>query len=291
MSETQKFQEIVDGVREDLEFVENLYWILDGKLLSNPYLDSDFHYTKTAFEIREWVFDVFLDKIYEIDFKFLKFLTDIFSEASSEAVRKKFSVQEIEKYVREIIYEKQGLCHGKTYENLNHLKSAIFNYRHALDAMFDGVRKIIYQKNWLPMKKISLEDYMLTRKRRKYITAREELETAKRATKDKNYGEVLNHIRPAIELAIKERFGFTKIKKFWNFLTDADRLNFPLPAFDMLYFYYGEGSGRLHAGKLGNDFECQTALGFADGFIDRLELVTISQEEIDRFKKDCEWVE
>ncbi len=288
MTEAQKFQEIVLGIREDLELIEKLYWITDGKI-NFSHLDSDFNYQKTASEIRDWIFDVFLDKTYDIDSKVLKFLTDISPDA--EAIHKKFSVQEIEKYAKEIIHEKQGLGRGKTYENLKYLKVAIANYRYSLNIMFDNIRKTMYEKNWTPMEKISLEDYVLTRNRRRYITAREELGTAQQMTKNGKYEEVLNHVRPALELAIKERFGFTKFKNFWKFLIDADNLNFPLPAFDMLYFYYGEGSGRIHAGKLSNPFECKTALNFADGFIDRLELVSISKEEIDNFKKNCSWVE
>lgn len=288
MSETQRFQEIVLGIREDLTFVENLYWMLNGKLVNNPYLDSDFSYLETAFGIREWIFDVFLDKIYEIDSKILKFLTDI----SLEALHKKLlSVQEIEKYVREIIQEKNGLGHGKTYRNLKHLQYAIANYRHSIDTALDAVRKVMYKTNWTNMKRISNEDYILTRKRRKYITARQCLEKAKQAVKDGKDEDVLNNLRSAIELAIKERFGFKRVKKFWKFLKCADDSDFPLPSYDLLYFFYGEGSGRLHAGRLHTPLECQMALGFVDSFIDRLELVTISQEEIDNFKKNCEWVE
>jgi hypothetical protein len=91
-------------------------------------------------------------------------------------------------------------------------------------------------------------------------------------------------------LAIKERFGFTRFKNFWEFLVCADNSDFPLPSYDMLYFYFSESSGRLHAGRLHTPLECQTALGFVDSFIDRLELLNISQEEIDNFKKKCRWV-
>jgi hypothetical protein len=289
MSETQKFQVIVRGIREDLTYVERLYSALNWNLTMNPYLNDDFHYTKTAFEIREWIFDVFLDKIYEIDAKVQKFLTDLSSDA--EEMHKKFSIQEIEKYVREIIHEKQGLGHGKTFENLNNLKLAIANYRYALDVMFDGIRKIMHEKNWTPMKKISLEDYVLMTKRRKYIDARQNLENAKQAVKNGKEEDILTNLRSAIELAVKERFGFTKFKTFGRFLEFADKNDFPLPSYDMLYFFYNEGSGRLHAGRLHTPLEYQSALEFVDSFIDNLELVTISQEEIENFKKKCDSVE
>ena len=45
MSEVQKFQHIIDRIREDLTFIENLYWKLNH-LLDNPLLRSDFSYEK-----------------------------------------------------------------------------------------------------------------------------------------------------------------------------------------------------------------------------------------------------
>lgn len=288
MSETRKFQHIIDGIREDLTFVEKLYWILHESLLSNPYLNSDFSYEKTAFEIKEWINDVLLDKIYEINSKVLKFLTDVsFTESSF----KKVSTQEMEKCIRDIVLEKKGLGHGDTYLNLEKLKRAISNYRESFNTTMGDVRKFLYKTNWTNMRKISLEDYMLLTKRRKYITAREELENVKKTVKDGKYENVLNFIRSAIELAIKERFGFTRIKNFWEFLVFADNTDFPLPSYDMLYFYFSESSSRLHAGRLHTPFECQTALGFVDGFIDRLELIDVSQKEIDDFKNMCKFVE
>jgi len=287
MSDVQKFQHIIDGIREDLTFIENLYWKLNH-LLDNPLLRSDFSYEKTAFEIKEWINDVLLDKIYEINLKVLKFLTDVaFAKSSS----KKVSTQEMEKYVRFIVEGKKGLGYGDTYLNLKKLKSAISNYRESFNTAMDDVRKFLYSTNWTSMKEINIEDYILPTKRRKYVSAREELQWVKQAVKDRKYEDVLNHLRSAIELAIKERFGFKRFKNFYNFLVKADEYNFPLPSYEMLYYYYSEGSGRIHAVKLNTPFECQIALNFADGFIDRLELCNISPEKIDDFKNKSKVVE
>ena len=288
MSETRKFQHIIDGIREDLTFVENLYWKLNESLLSNPYLDSDFSYEKTAFEIKEWINDVLLDKIYEINSKVLKFLIDVsFTESSFG----KISTQEMEKYVRDIVLEKKGLGHGDTYLHLKKLKRAISNYRESINATMDEVRKFLYSTNWASMKKISIEDYILPTKRRKYVTAREEIQWVKQAVKDGTYEDVLNHLRTSIELAIKERFGFKKIFPMKRFLEDADEYGFPLPSYQMLYDYYDDGSLRLHSGRLNTPFECHKALDFVDGFIDSLELINISQKEIDDFKEKSKSVE
>jgi len=286
MSEAQKFQHILDGIREDLAFVENLYWKLHEDLMSNPYLRSDFSYERTAFEIKEWTNDVFLDKIYEINSKIHKFLTDL----SLEEMYKKVSIQEMDKYIRDIIQERKGLGYGNTYLNLHKLKKAIINYRNSIDITMDDVRKFLYKANWTNMKKIDVEDYLLLIKRRKYVTAREELESVKQIIKEGKYEDILTHLRTSIELAIKERFGFTRIT-MKPFLTDAEKYDFSLPSYTMLYDYYDEGSQRLHSGRLNTPYECQKALDFVDGFIDRLELINISQEEIDNFKKKCRCVE
>ena len=288
MAEMQKFQEIVLGLRDDLGNLESLYFVLHWKIMMNPYLRDSFTYLTEAIEIKEWIYDVFLDKLYDIDFKLTKFLNDV----TLMDLSRKASNEEIKKVINEIIYEKKGLGFGKTCPNIEIiLKNAIHQYRHSVDFVLDAVRENMYKTNWVNMRKVDLTDYLFTRNRRKYVTAREELEKAREMSKNGNYDEVLNHIRPALELALKERFGFQRFKRFWNFIEDAEKLNFPLPAFNMLYFYYGEGSGRLHAGKLNNPFECQTALAFASTFIEKLELVSITQQDIDNFKKNCQFVE
>jgi len=286
MSETRKFQYIINGIREDLTLAENLYLKLHWNLMDNPYLRSDFSYEKTAFEIKEWILDVFLDKIYEIDSKIQKFLIDV----SLKEMCKKVSIQEMEKYVRDIMQEKKGLGHGNTYSYLEKLKRAISNYRDLINATMDDVRKFLHKTNWNNMKKINIEDYILPTKRRKYVSAREELEWVKQAVKDGKYEDVLNHLRTSIELAIKERFGFTRIS-MKAFLIDAEKYNFTLPSYTMLYDYYDEGSHRLHSGRLNTPFECQKALDFVDDFIDNLELISISQKNIDDFKNKSTAVE
>lgn len=282
----QKFQHILNGIRADLTFVENLYLKLDGNLLNNPYLESDFSHERTAFEIKEWINDVVLDRIYEIDSKILKFLTDV----SLEVLYKKVSIQEMVKYIRDILQEKKGLGRGDTYLYLKKLKRAISNYRDSINGAMDDVRKFMYKTNWTKMKKINIEDYILSKKRRKYVNARDELEKVKQRVKAGKYEDVLNHLRPAIELAIKERFGFKKVN-LWQFLTDASASDFPLPSYRTLYFYYDEGSQKLHSGKLITPFECQKALDFVDDFIDSLELINISQKDIDDFKNKSKAVE
>lgn len=253
--------------------------------MNNPNLRSSFSYEVLASETKEWIFDVFLDKIYEIDSKTLKFLADV---SLKEATDKKLSIQEIEKYVRDIVQNDRGLIHEKTYLYLENLNKAIKSYRDAFDRTMDYVRKYMYNTNWVGMKKISSEDYIFQTKRRRYVSAREELERAKQAVKDRQWEEVLNHLRPAIDLAIKERFGFNEIHPMKLFLDNSKELN--LPSYDMLYFIFDEGSGRLHEGKIHTPLDCQTALEFVARFIDQLDLVDISKEKIEEFKQKCRFV-
>lgn len=131
MSNAQKFQYIIQGIREDLTYVENLYWTLWQILNFDPQLISSSSSERRSLEIREWIYDVFYDKIYEIDSKILKFLTDV----SQEALYKKLSIQEMDKYLRDIV---QG---RNAYENLDKLKRTISNYRNSVDATMDDVRR------------------------------------------------------------------------------------------------------------------------------------------------------
>lgn len=251
-----------------------------GILNFNQELRSSFSSERKSLEIREWIFDVFLDKIYEIDSKILRFLTDV----SQEVLHKKLSIQEMDKYLRDIV---QG---RNPYENLDKLKRAISNYRNSINAAMDDVRKALYDTNWVGMEKISIEDYLFQTKRHRYVTAREELEKARQAVKDRQWEEVFNHLRPASERAIKEKYGFKDIrmKQFLDYSREHNELK--LPSIDMLYFIFDEGSGRLHEGKIHTPLECQTALEFVARFIDQLDLIAISKEEIEEFKRKCEFV-
>lgn len=153
--------------------------------------------------------------------------------------------------------------------------------------MFAGA---LYETNWVGMEKISIEDYVFQTKRRRYVTAREELEKARQAVKGGQWEDVFNHLRPAIDLALKEKYGFTDIrmKGFLDYSGEHNELN--LPSIDLLYSIFDEGSGRLHKGKIHSPLECQIGLEFVARFIDQLDLIDISKERIDEFKQKCKFV-
>lgn len=101
----------------------------------------------------------------------------------------------------------------------------------------------------------------------------------------------MNHLRPAIDLALKEKFGFKRIKGYRQFFDDAGKYGLRLPSYDMIYRYFDEASQRLHEGGVHTPWECQEALDFVAKFIDRLDLIDVSDKEINEFKKKSKSVE
>jgi hypothetical protein len=180
----------------------------------------------------------------------------------------------------------------KTFlEWLSNVKVSFALYSNEFERAVIHADSLLYQTDWLKMKTISNEDFISLTRRKKYVTAREELERAKEATKNGHFEEVLNHLRPAIDLALREKLGFSKIHPMYQFLKEADSLNLPLPSYTMLYDYFSEGTGRIHQGVLNTPFECHRALEFISDFIDRLEVMDIPKEKIQEFKQKCKCVE
>lgn len=76
-----------------------------------------------------------------------------------------------------------------------------------------------------------------------------------------------------------------------QFINDAEKYRLPLPTYTMLYDYFDVGSKRIHEGKLNTPYECQKALEFVAGFIDRLEVINVTQKKINDFKSKSKAVE
>jgi len=69
MSAKQVFQEIVTGIRSDLKYLkEDLFSKLESKRWSDRYGHID--------EVRSWILDVFLDKLFEINTKVERLFAD-----------------------------------------------------------------------------------------------------------------------------------------------------------------------------------------------------------------------
>lgn len=126
--------------------------------------------------------------------------------------------------------------------------------------------------------------------RKKYINAKESLAKARECLNE-NVEDVAMHLRTTIDLAIKERFNFSKIRPMKNFFKDADKYNFPLPSYNLIYGLFDEGSSRIHAGKGNTLFEAKQMVRIVTEFIDALKTITITNEEINDFKSKCDAVE
>jgi len=59
----------------------------------------------------------------------------------------------------------------------------------------------------------------------------------------------------------------------------------------MIYRYFDEASQRLHEGRLHTPWECQEALDFVAKFIERLDLIDVSEEETKEFKRKSKSVD
>lgn len=270
MSEKQRFQEIQGEIRNDIAHIMNLFEILYKKLEELP-----------LHEAKNWMYDVFLDKIYETNAKLMQFLDDI------GASRLKTDLQDKVNLIknRSSIIRSPG-AYG--FEDMwDYLERAIDSYVKQIEWTMSSILQLMYETNWEGLEKIKTEDYVVIKKRARFVMARDELEHAKQAIKNRKWDDILNHLRPAIDMAIKEKFGFQKIHPKKQFLKDADKYDLPLPSYTMIYDYFDEGSHRIHGGRINPPWECQKALSFVAEFIDRLELIDVSQKKIEEFKKTC----
>jgi hypothetical protein len=269
MSEKQRYQEILKSVRSDLKYLDILFSELEKKCEKAKL----YHIEE---ELKNWIFDVFLDKLYEIDTRIIMIFKD-------------FGLTNAELPLKPVRYYAEEIAFASWYyverELLPKLYEAIGKYGKETEKAMSTVRNFMHKTNWAKMQNLKPENYVLPVKRARYVKARDELEKAKGAVKGKKWDEVLNHLRPSIDLALKEKFGFQKIFPMKQFLQDAEKHNFPLPSYALLYDYFDEGSHRIHEGKLHTPWECEKALNFVAEFIDRLDLVDISKEDIDKFKK------
>ncbi|MDH5782925.1 MAG: hypothetical protein OEZ35_04585 [Candidatus Bathyarchaeota archaeon] len=278
MSSRQVFQGIVAGIRSDLKYLkEDLLSIMWKKRRYDPFGRGD--------EVRNWIQDVFLDKLFEVHAKVERLFRDF-------NIGRDLPIWEIKKCADDLAFARgKGYNVGVIMGIFEELGDHIAKYDVIVEKSMGTIRKTLHDQNWEPMKRINLDNYTLPVKRTRYVDARDELSTAKNAVKEGNWEEVLNHLRPAIDLALKEKFGFKWIKGYKKFFDDAGKYGLRLPSYDMVYRYFDEASQRLHEGRVHTPWECQEALEFVAKFIDRLDLIDISDKEIEEFKKKSKSVE
>jgi len=92
MSDKQRYQEILRGVRSDLKYMETtLFSALVKKVTERSYVIDE--------ETKNWIFDVFLDKLYEIHVKIVTIFED-------------FGLMEVELPLLDIQSKVQGMAYS-----------------------------------------------------------------------------------------------------------------------------------------------------------------------------------
>jgi len=127
--------------------------------------------------------------------------------------------------------------------------------------------------------------------RKKFLEAKDELQRARDAINKSDWPEVLNHIRGAIDLSLKEKFGFKKIHPMSKFIEDARTLGLQLPSYEGIYGYFDFGSKRLHEGLIHTPLEAESAVKFVENFVDELNQIPVDENKVIEFKNKCRAVE
>jgi len=267
----QKFDEFVTNVRDDLSILRTAFETLLMKINEDATTDST----------REFAFDVFLDKCFEINGKISQFKRDfsLYIDQSYEIALSK---------LKGVI---EAISYGERFEdNIELLTRKFDNYNRWLAKALNDLRRQFYIEGWRSAKPIRPAKYLL-QKRKKFVTARDELEKAKELIQAEESSDAITHIRSAIELAIKEKFGFNKIKSMKTFVVDAEQLGFPIVSYDLIYQLYDFGSKRLHRGRILEPFEAEEILRVTSRYIERLEILQVPQDKIVEFRAKSKSVE
>lgn len=267
----ESFENVLSQIRSDLEHVDNLFALLKQKLVGRSLVDTD---------TRIWMFDTFLDKLYETNAKAKKFVTSIFEAGPNIDFRNMDQSLAIVKMRSEKV-----AFGGNAWTEIYALQRELRDYKQAVEDVLSGARWQLHELGWETVKAVDGTEYIIEH-RRKFVTAREELEKAVQASRDGAWEEVMNHLRSAIDLALKEKFGFRKIINMKAFVEEAQRLDLTLPSYDSLYYYYNMGSQRLHSGIVNPPFEAREALRFVSDFIDALDLIEPKPEVLENFRKN-----
>ena len=289
MSGKSNFQEILDNIREDIAFLKVICNELEKIVLKDSEYLKGTSYVgddglKLKDETRSWIMDVFLDKFFETDVRIRKILKEQlhFKVGLPIDLIKKSSLNLAYTTYRDYV---------SILQELSNLKKSIEMYIGSLEDQLSSLRLELHKAGWSEVRKLNTADYVLPIERARFVNSRQELEKAKQAVKDEQWTEVLNHLRPAVDLALKEKFGFKRIQPMKSFIADAEKFNLVLPSYTMLYDIFDEGTKRIHEGKLNTPYECQRALEFVAGFIDRLDLIDVTPQQLDDFKRLCKFVE
>jgi hypothetical protein len=213
--------------------------------------------------------DVFLDKTYELEAKMINIFNDTIKRPPTSTVG---CVEKLKQWAVELAFETKP---EDVRGDLMNLKGAVNDLIQWTESDLSDMHRTLRKSDWSEMNRIEPISY-ISLERRRYVTAREELINAKENAK-KNPEDVMNHARTAIELAIKERFHLRKITRMIEFIEQADKNQFPLPSYDLIYTYFSEGSHRIHQGRIHTTFEANEVIRTVSNFIDELDMIEITK--------------
>jgi len=269
-----RFDEFVSDIREDVSTLSRMF----QHLLS--LLEKD----ATASGTKAFAYDSFLDKCFEINSKITQFCRDfsISMDSSYES-----SLNYLKTAVEEFTH---GVGIGPPTGPIQVLDNRFQDYVRWLDKALNDLRRALYNKGKSLNKSIDPTLYLI-QTRKKFITARDELGKAETLIQQKDMSDVITHARSAIELAIKERFGFRKITNMSRFLKDAEEFGLTLPSYDLIYAIYDFGSKRLHSGRILEPFEARQILRIVSQYIEELEMLQVPQEKIEEFRAKSKSIE
>ena len=268
------FNQIRTDVRADLENLNQLNGVLLGRLKGNL-IDED---------TRIWITDVFIDKFQELKIKISRIVKEMTDSVS---------YSEFEQSMNSVISRAHELAFTDDFGDVAmhkiYLESYVKDSIKEAEGVFVEVQGVLWEKDWKGLEKIKPIEFLVT-ERIKYVNARESLQKARESLEGK-IEDVTLHLRPAIDLSIKERFGFKTLHPMSKFINDAKKFGFPLPSYDFIYTIFDEGSDRMHSGKPPTSFEAKEMITTVSHFIDSLETITVDKEKIEDFKKKCSAVE
>lgn len=266
------FNKIVSNIRIDYETLRDYYKQITERCKEKFRLstnDSNF------------ITDVFLDKAYEISAKL--------NNLRSKDVYVFLTHEEILNDLQSFAIKRLAFS-DTAFSAVQQLDSYLEKFIGAVEHDLASYRKELHKKGLIDSNQFDAMKFVdINRKR--YLSARDSISLAKKAYDNGDLPNVFTNMRTSIERAICARFGFNDIKKMKDFFTDAEEFGLPLPSYDLAYTFYDEGSKRSHKGKVHTELDCLEAINFASTFIDRLDLVNVTEDQITKFKAQSKTVQ
>lgn len=262
------FNQIQSEIRSDLTNLQKLHQVMLSKVNDQPPNE----------EVRNWILDVYIDKFLEMDAK----MERIGKEMGNASTANFWSaMKDIKDGSNTLAFLDDSVrVRDQTIALTIFLNRAM---QYAAET-FTDIREKMWHSDWKGLENLKPLEFV-TDDRKRYVSAFDELQKARECLNGK-IEDVTLHLRPAINQSLLERFGFKKIHPMSRFIDDAKKMNFPLPSYDFIYDIFDEGSDRLHAGKPPTNWEAHEMIRTVSSFVDALDLIEITDEEIEEFKKN-----